>query len=85
MNNKDANYYFTWQDKQRKNELPEYCVKTLDRIKKNAKKLERQMCGSNNYNDTLSKLKADKEKFYRQLKSIPKSNNEYRNILNLSI
>lgn len=72
MKNKDAIRFYNWQEKQReKIDLPDFCIKTLDRVKKNAKKLERQVEGSNNYKNTLSKLRADKDKFYRQLKSQP--------------
>ena len=72
MKDKNAEKYDAWQEKQRKKDLPEYCIKTLDRIKKNAKKLNRQEEGSNHYNQTLQKLKADKDKFYRQLKNTKK-------------
>ena len=65
-----AIFFLKWQYTQRDREnMPGYCIKTLDRVKKNAKKLNRQVNGSKSYNETLFKLHADKEKFFRQLKS----------------
>lgn len=73
LKNPEARHYFEWQEKQReRKDLPDYCIKTLNRVEKNAKKLERQEKGGNNYKDTQRKLQADKEKYYRQLKSRPK-------------
>ena len=46
LKNPEARHYFEWQEKQReRKDLPDYCIKTLNRVEKNAKKLERQEKG----------------------------------------
>lgn len=70
FSDKNADYFWKWQDRQRsRGHMPDFCVKTLDRVRKNAQKIDRQIEGSKGYNETLVRLRADKDKFYRQLKS----------------
>lgn len=69
--NKDAEKYYTWQQRQReRSNLAPNCLKTLDRVKTDARMLERQQIGSNNYRKTLNRLRTNKDRFYRQLKAI---------------
>lgn len=73
LTNPEAQKFFEWQENQRgREDLPDYCLKTLNRVRRNAQKLERQVKGSNGYQDTLRRLRADKDKFFRQLRAMPK-------------
>lgn len=71
----DAGYFFDWQEMQRyRTGLPDFCIRTLERIRKNAQELELQEKDSIDYRKILSGLHSDKEKFYRQLMSVAGNN-----------